>query len=148
MGSGPLPPTERSRAEPDFDGVIARLRQILEPLRPRVSVTKDGPDGLAVEIPGLEGQPWGYVAGIRRGKRYVSYYLMSVYASPELAASMSPELRRRMQGKACFNFTKVDEPLFEELARLTTASFEPFLAIAADAAKGRPPARSHWLTAE
>lgn len=126
----------------DFDAVIARLREVLEPLRPRVSVTKDGPDGVVMEIPGLEGQPWGYVAGIRRGKRYVSYYLMSVYASPDLLASMSPELRRRMQGKSCFNFTKVDEPLFEELARLTTAGFEPFLAIAAEAAKGRTPARS------
>ena len=127
---------------PDFDGVIERLRQILEPLRPRVSVTRDGPDGLAMEIPGYEGLPWGYVAGIRRGKRYVSFYLMSVYASPALAASMSPELRRRMQGKACFNFTRIDEPLFAELAHLTEASFEPFLAIAAEAAKGRPRASS------
>jgi hypothetical protein len=129
-------------AEAAFDAVVARLRENLEPLRPRVSVTKDGPDGVVMEIPGLEGKPWGYVAAIRRGKRYVSYYLMSVYASPELMASMSPELRRRMQGKACFNFTKVDEPLFDELARLTTASFEPYLAIAAEAAKSRTPARS------
>ena len=132
-----MPPTERSTASLDFAGVIARFREILEPLRPRVSVTKDGLDGLAMEIPGFQGQPWGYVAGIRRGKRYVSYYLMSVYASPELAASMSPELRRRMQGKACFNFDKVDEPLFAELAHLTQASFEPFLAMAAEAAKKR-----------
>ena len=138
-----MPPTDRAGAGPDFDGVIRRLRQILEPLRPRVSVTKDGPDGLAMEIPGLEGRPWGYIAGIRRGKRYVSYYLMSVYASPDLAASMSPELRRRMQGKACFNFTRVDEPVFAELERLTVASFEPFLAIAAEAAKGRSQASSH-----
>ena len=29
-----------------------------------------------------------------------------------------------MQGKSCFNFTKVDEPLISELARLTKASFE------------------------
>jgi hypothetical protein len=129
-------------AEAAFDAVVARLRENLEPLRPRVSVTKDGPDGVVMEIPGLEGKPWGYVAAIRRGKRYVWYYLMSVYASPELMASMSPELRRRMQGKACFNFTKVDEPLFDELARLTTASFEPYLAIAAEAAKSRTPARS------
>ena len=134
--------TKTARAKPDFDAVIGRLRGILEPLRPRVSVTKDGPDGMAMEIPGMEGQPWGYVAGIRRGKRYVSYYLMSAYASPELAASMSPELRRRMQGKACFNFTRVDEALFDELARLTTTSFEPFLAIAAEAARRRTPVRS------
>jgi len=134
--------TRTAASESDFDAVLGRLREILEPLRPRLSVTKDGPDGVVMEIPGLEGRPWGYVAGIRRGKRYVSYYLMSVYASPELMASMSPELRRRMQGKSCFNFTKVDEPLFDELARLTTASFESFLDIAAEAARSRTPARS------
>jgi hypothetical protein len=129
-------------AEAAFDAVVARLREILEPLRPRVSVTKDGPDGVVMEIPGLEGQPWGYVAGIRRGKRYVSFYLMSVYASPELMASMSPELRRRMQGKACFNFTKVDVPLFAELARITEAGLGPFVASARQADKERIPARS------
>jgi len=141
MGQGSCTP-RASRAEPDFDAVDRRLRQILEPLRQRLVATKDGPDGLVLEMPEFQGNPWGYVAGIRRGKRYVSYYLMSVYASPDLAASMSPELRRRMQGKSCFNFTAVDEPLFEELARITEASFEPFLAIAAEAAKGRPPAGS------
>ena len=117
-------------AAPDFDAVDRRLRAILDPLRPRLTASKDGPEGLVLEIPGLEGKPWGYFAGIRRGKRYVSYYLMSVYASPELTASMSPELRRRMQGKSCFNFTSVDEPLFAELARLTVTSFEPYVAMA------------------
>ena len=34
---------------------------------------------------------------------------MPVYGLPELLADISPELRRRMQGKACFNFTRVDE---------------------------------------
>ena len=122
----------------DFGAVDRRLREILAPLRSRLVATKDGPDGLILQIPGMEGHPWGYVAGIRIGKRYVSYYLMSVYASPELMASMSPELRRRMQGKSCFNFTTVDEPLFAELARITQAGFEPYLALAAEADKGRP----------
>jgi hypothetical protein len=129
-------------AAPDFDAVDRRLREILDPLRPRLSVSKDGPDGLVMEIPGLEGKPWGYFAGIRRGKRYVSYYLMSVYASPDLTASMSPELRRRMQGKSCFNFTAVDEPLFDELARITETSFEPYVAMASAVAGDEAAARA------
>ena len=36
-----------------------------------------------------------------------------------------PELRRRMQGKACFNFTRVDEALFAELATLTADRHRP-----------------------
>jgi hypothetical protein len=42
-----------------------------------------------------------------------------VYAAPELGKNMSPELKRRMQGKSCFNFTTVDETLFRELESLT-----------------------------
>ena len=49
---------------------------------------------------------------------------MGVYGDDGLAASISPELRRRMQGKSCFNFTKVDEPLFRELEALTAKSVE------------------------
>lgn len=126
----------------DFDAVDRRLRAILDPLRQRLTVSKDGPEGLVLEIPGLEGKPWGYFAGVRRGKRYVSYYLMSVYASPELMASMSSELRRRMQGKSCFNFTSVDEPLFNELARIIETSYEPFVAMASALASDRSNARS------
>jgi hypothetical protein len=136
--------TAQADAKPgrDFSEVDRRLRQILEPLRSRFTVTRDGPAGLAIEIPGLEGKPWGYIAGVRPGKSYVSFYLMSVYSSPELMASMSPELRRRMQGKSCFNFTRVDEPLFAELARLTEAGLEPFVATARQADQERTPARA------
>ena len=134
--------TPAAKPARDFAAVDRRLRQILHPLRSRLTVTKDEPGGLTIEIPGLEGKPWGYVAGVRPGKSYVSFYLMSVYSSPELMASMSPELRRRMQGKACFNFTKIDEPLFAELARITEAGLEPFIATARQADEERTPARS------
>jgi len=134
--------TPKPVAKVDFAAVDRGLREIVAPLRSRLVATKDSPDGLALEIPGLEGKPWGYVAGIRRGKRYVSYYLMSVYAFPDLMESMSPELRRRMQGKSCFNFTTVDEPLFAELDRITQAGFERFLVLAAEVADQKHPARS------
>ena len=125
----------------DFEIVHDRLKAIIRNHSDGLVITKDGPAGIALEVPGLEGKPWGYVAGTRLGKSYVSFYLMPVYASPELIASMTPELRRRMQGKACFNFTKIDEPLFAELASLTEASLEPFLEIARQAEE-RTPAKS------
>jgi hypothetical protein len=34
------------------------------------------------------------------------------------------ELKKRMQGKSCFNFTSVDEGLFQELAALTGKGFD------------------------
>jgi hypothetical protein len=62
----------------------------------------------------------------RIGKRYVSYHLMAVYAFPDLLDGISPELKRRMQGKSCFNFTHVDEKLFQELEELTERGYERF----------------------
>jgi hypothetical protein len=59
-------------------------------------------------------------AGVKQQKRYVSYYLMPAYTEAGLAGGISPELRKRMQGKSCFNFTRVDEGLFDELADLTS----------------------------
>jgi hypothetical protein len=121
----------------DFEAVHARLREILMRHRGELAVTKDGPGGVAIEVPGLEGKPWGYVAGTRVGKTYVSFYLMPVYASPELAASVSPALVKRKQGKACFNFTKVDEELLAELDALTGRGIPGFRAVAEQAAIGR-----------
>lgn len=67
-----------------------------------------------------EKHPDGLMFGaVNVGKRYVSYHLMCVYMAPDLLEAMSPELRRRMQGKSCFNFTKVDDELFDELSAIT-----------------------------
>lgn len=49
---------------------------------------------------------------------------MPVYVEPSLLVDVSPVLRRRMQGKWCFNFTTVDEALFGELETLTRLGYE------------------------
>lgn len=59
-------------------------------------------------------------------KNYVSYHLMPVYVFPELLNDISPELKKRMQGKSCFNFKQVDKKLFKELEALTKKGFEAF----------------------
>jgi hypothetical protein len=67
-----------------------------------------------------------FFGAVQIKKRYVSYHLMPAYVKPVLLDSLSTELRSRMQGKSCFNFAAVDEPLLEELAALTRAGFEEF----------------------
>ena len=124
----------------DFGGVHERLKAILTPYASdELIVTKDGPAGMALEVKGLEGKPWGYVGGTRLGKSYVSYYLMPFYGNAPLEASISPALAKRRQGKACFNFTKVDEPLLAELTALTARSIPGWSeqAVALDAERGR-----------
>ena len=64
--------------------------------------------------------------GVRLGKSYVSFYLMTVYVSPDLLKGMSPELKQRMQGKSCFNFKTVDQQLFTELKTITKAGAAKF----------------------
>lgn len=59
-------------------------------------------------------------------KNYVSFYLMPVYVFPELLKDISPELKKRMQGKSCFNFKQIDDRLFKELEALTKKSFDEF----------------------
>ena len=48
---------------------------------------------------------------------------MPVYLNPGLLEGMSPGLRKRMQGKSCFNFTRLDPVLLAELPALTEAGF-------------------------
>jgi hypothetical protein len=122
----------------DLPAVHERLKAILAPYRDRLHVASDGPGGMSLELPAYRGEPWGFVAATRLGKRYVSYYLMGVYGDERLAASISPELKRRMQGKSCFNFTRIDEDLFRELEALTAKSVERQPAITEAALKAKP----------
>jgi hypothetical protein len=66
------------------------------------------------------------IAWVEVGKRYVSFHHMGVYARPDLLKGISKKLKARMQGKSCFNFTTVDDPLFAELEALTIRTFEAF----------------------
>jgi hypothetical protein len=129
--------TGPAASSPNLVAVHERLRAILAPYRDRLHVAREGPGGMTLELPEYAGQPWGFAAGTRLGRRYVSYYLMGVYGDDGLAASISPELGRRMQGKSCFNFAKPDEPLFRELEALTALSIDRQPAITAAALKAR-----------
>jgi hypothetical protein len=109
----------------DFERLFARFKEMLAPYAARMHVSADEPRMFGVDM-APEGQrdPSTWFAGTRLGKRYVSYYLMPVYVRPALLDGISPELRRRMQGKSCFNLTKVDEPLLAELEALTRTGYD------------------------
>jgi len=70
-----------------------------------------------------------WFAAIRMGKNYVSYHLMPVYLNAGMQKRIPPELNKRMQGKACFNFSEIDPALFRQLAELTAAGFEGYHAL-------------------
>jgi hypothetical protein len=71
-----------------------------------------------------KGEPL-YFGSIRLGKAYVSFHLLPLYISPALTKNISPVLKKRMQGKACFNFKTEPEPeLVAGLKQLTEAAFK------------------------
>lgn len=117
-------------AEKDFPLVFAELRSVLEPYAAEMEVNADTEVEYGLQTHwrrAKDGYP-GYFASIRLGKRYVSFYLMPVYGFPDLLDDISPELRKRMQGKSCFNFTRVDTELFAQLEALTRRGYETFAA--------------------
>ena len=67
-----------------------------------------------------------FFGAVQIRKNYVSYHLMPVYVMPALLEDLSPDLRKRMQGKSCFNFKNVDDALFVELAGLTIAGLASY----------------------
>jgi len=109
----------------DLRTVFDQLRQILTPYEPKMDIAQDTARMYMLNTRHLLKKNYPLMFGaVRLGKNYVSYHLMSVYASPDVP--MSPELKKRMQGKACFNFKEVDERLFKELAKITKEGAKRF----------------------
>ena len=65
---------------------------------------------------------------VKQAKGKVAYHLMPVYCTPDLLNDISPELKKKMQGKSCFNFKKFDEALFAELDQLTANGLTDYIA--------------------
>ena len=104
-----------------------RLAAIFAPYRSILVAKADESGNLYLETPPSPAYPSGLFFGaVKTGKRYVSFYLMPVYVHPNLLDGISPGLRKRMQGKSCFNFTRQDDELLRELETLTAAGFTRF----------------------
>lgn len=111
----------------DFSPIYAHLRSILQPFADKFTLTLDTPTGISIDGPYSE--KWKkevFFAAAQIKKNYVSFYLMPVYMHPDLLDNISPELKKHMQGKSCFNFKKMEPALFDELAELTRVGFERF----------------------
>lgn len=111
----------------DFEAVFADLREILQHYEDDGVVKKDEDDDYT--LLGPDPDPKGrdvWIGSVQIKKNYVSFHLMPVYRFPELLEDISGDLRKRMQGKSCFNFKYVDEGLFEELAELVDRSVERY----------------------
>lgn len=112
-------------ATAEFDAVFARLKPIMAAYEPELKIQHDdvGRYYLVTPYLGPNRQPLWF-GGVEIKKNYVSYHLMPVYMFPEILDSVSDALKKRMQGKSCFNLKKLDETLIAELADLTRRGYE------------------------
>jgi hypothetical protein len=114
-------------AKDDFPVVFEQLKNILKPYAEKLTLKADTLDTYYIDGPYSE--KWKkqlFFGSAQVKKNYVSFYLMPVYMYPDLLSDISPELKKRMQGKSCFNFKKIEPELFNELAELTKKGAEKF----------------------
>ena len=111
----------------EFPIIFEKLKSILKPFAKKLTVKSDTAE--AYYLDGSYSEKWKkelFFGAAQIKKNYVSFYLMPVYMFPDLLKNISPDLKKHMQGKSCFNFKKVDQPLFDELAQLTRQGCERF----------------------
>jgi hypothetical protein len=115
---------------PTFEEVFAELKSVFGKYAARLTVKVDTPIEytLVTKVPSPFPQHKGhpmYFGCVRLGKAYVSFHLVPLYMNPTLTKTISPALKKRMQGKACFNFKSQPEPeALSELKRLTAAGLK------------------------
>jgi hypothetical protein len=114
-------------AKAEFSETFARLRGVLVPYAKELVVQQDDAASyyLDTKLIAPNKKPV-FFGAVRNGKAYVSFHLMPVYVFPELLEGISPELAKRMQGKSCFNFKRIDEVGIRELSGLTKKAFGKF----------------------
>ncbi len=112
----------------EFPLVFESLKSILKPYAKAMTIKQDTENAFYLDAPYSE--KWKkdlYFGSVHIKKNYVSFYFMPVYMHPDLLKNISPELKKQMQGKSCFNFKKIEKPLFEELSQLTKQGYDRFM---------------------
>jgi hypothetical protein len=111
----------------DLDEVFQALKSVMAPYAAKLDTKQNDDAMLYVDTKFIQKNKTPlYFGAVMLKKSFVSYHLMPVYVKPELLEGLSPGLKKRMQGKSCFNFAAVDKPLFKELAALTKAGFQSY----------------------
>lgn len=115
----------------EFDELFAELRPLIARHASALKVIRDDPGDFQVETT-REG-PSGtrmWFGAVQTRASYVSVHLMPVYSHPDLLGGVSEDLRARMQGKSCFNFTPktASRELLAELSKLVDDGLERYRA--------------------
>jgi hypothetical protein len=107
----------------DLEAVEARIWSLLEPYRAELE------DATIYGLPSVRwpgAKAHDYFASVKRGKSYVSMYLLVADTYPDALEGASPELLKRRTGKAAFNFPTLDDEMARDLEALLARLFERY----------------------
>jgi hypothetical protein len=103
--------------------LFSALTDLLRSYADEMTVKHDTDTSFYLEEDRSTGTPQMFAAVLVK-KSYVSFHLYPVYLLPELLDGISPVLRKRMQGKSCFNFSQIKQVPGDELSALVKAAYE------------------------
>jgi hypothetical protein len=109
----------------DLDAVEQRIWQLLEPYRGELE------DSTIYGLPSIRwpgAKAHDYFASVKRGKTYVSLYLLVADTYPEALEGASATLLKRRTGKAAFSFPTLDDEMAADLDALLKRLFERYRA--------------------
>lgn len=110
-----------------FGEVFSALKPVFAKYEKRLFVKTDKPDHYYLETKARSYQGERMFFGaLRTNKAHVSLYLMPLYTYPELIKGVPSGLKKRMQGKSCFNFTSVGREEILQLRDVVAAGFKKF----------------------
>jgi len=103
------------------------LKTLLQPFADQLSVVHDKENNYYLNTPPTIKKKKGeFFGAVQIKKNYVAFHLMPLYCNPDLLDGVSDELKKRMQGKSCFNFKKNEDSLISELGELVSSCFTDY----------------------
>ena len=112
----------------ETEQIFKKLKNVLSSLDTGLTIKKDEPDYYYVNVDKKVKGKDLFFGAVQIRKSYVAYHLFPVYTHPELLDDISDSLKKRMQGKSCFNFKKeITEEHLNGIAALTTSCYEKYV---------------------
>lgn len=109
----------------EFLLIFRELKKILQPYEEYLDCKSDLSGDYYLDTKHLmKNNKQLFFGSVKINKNYVSYHLMPIYVNPDLLKNITENLKRRMQGKSCFNFKSIDKELLKELSSLTKAGYQ------------------------
>lgn len=119
--------TATARASSDL---FVALRDLLLAYKADLEVVHDQDDHVYANCTSIDAKGKAQFFGAVKvsGRRH-AFHFMPVYDFPDLLDAISPALKKRMQGKSCFNFDSLDPALLQELQMLIAQGVSRYKAV-------------------